>query len=89
MKDIAGGNAEKPDGLTTELEEQLASPTGETTRQATLQRLAELELRLRKQIAAGVARETYADCQASVDAIDAASEIMQAWPARVREMWTR
>ena len=89
MNDIAGGNAEKPAELMTELEEQLASPTGEATRQATLQRLAELELRLRKQIVAGVARETYADCQASMEAIDAASEIMRAWPARVRERWSR
>ncbi|MBS1196616.1 MAG: Type secretion system, cytoplasmic component of needle [Proteobacteria bacterium] len=61
----------------TELEEQLALPTGETLRQSLLQQLDGVGLRLRTQLQAGVPRKDYADWQAAADAVSAAQEVLQ------------
>ena len=60
----------------TELEELLALPTGVALRQDLMARLARMNQRLRMQIAAGMPRDEYADCQALADAVSAAHDVL-------------
>lgn len=64
----------------TELEEQLESPVGESLRQALLQRLGEIGMRLQCALAAGVPRSEFADWQAAADAVTAAREVLVRHP---------
>lgn len=60
----------------TELEERLNGPDGVAVRDEVATRLAEMEQRLRGQIAAGMPRNEFPDCQAALDAVVAAAEFI-------------
>lgn len=60
----------------TDLEEQLARPEGPALRQDLMTRIADLEARLRQDIARGLPREQFLDAQAAADAARAAHEVL-------------
>ena len=81
---VAAGTADGRDPLSA-LEARLAAPGGGAARQDCLLHLARIEQRLRERITAGLPRAAYADCQAAIDALDAAAEVLRAWPARATQ----
>ena len=64
----------------TELEERLAAPGGQQVQEALLQRLDALAWRLRQELAASVPRADYPNHAAAIDAVQAAREVLAAWP---------
>jgi hypothetical protein len=62
----------------TDLEEQLAGPEGPALREELMSRIAQLEGRLRQDIARGLPREQFLDAQAAADAARAAHEVLAA-----------
>jgi len=62
----------------TDLEEQLAGPDGPALREELMSRIAQLEGRLRQDIARGLPRERFLDAQAAADAARAAHEVLGA-----------
>lgn len=64
----------------TTLEELLCQPGAAQERDARLQRLDALATRLRQQLQASVPRREYPAYAAAADAVQAAQEVLRAWP---------
>ena len=64
----------------TTLEELLCQPGAAQERDARLQRLDALAARLRQQLLASVPRSEYPACAAAAEAVQAAQEVLRAWP---------
>ena len=63
----------------TELEEQLALPTGAMLRDRLQEKLLGTEERLRRQIAEGVPRNQFASWQQAAEAVAAARDVLGQW----------
>lgn len=66
----------------TELEEKLSQPGGFALQQHMLAGLAATASRLRQQVAASVPRAEFELYQKTIDAVQAAIEVLQSWPVR-------
>jgi hypothetical protein len=64
----------------TTLEELLCQPGAAQERDARLQRLDALAARLRQQLLASVPRSEYPAYAAAAEAVQAAQEVLRAWP---------
>ncbi len=64
----------------TDLEARLAQADGAAVRDGLLQRLEQLERRLRQQLAASVPRNDYARVAAAAEAAQAAQAVLRDWP---------
>ena len=66
----------------TELEEKLALPGGKVLQTQMVADLNAIAFRLRQQLATGLPRPEFELHQRAADAVQAALEVLQAWPVR-------